>query len=65
MLICHSSMRHTGVLYFLVSIASNSCATIRQLKDWKACQDDGQKVCSLGRSSNFDSYLDFQENYIL
>ncbi|CAL9079384.1 unnamed protein product [Musa textilis] len=34
----------TGVLYFLVSIASNSHATIRQLKDWKACQDDGQKL---------------------
>ncbi|THU44505.1 hypothetical protein C4D60_Mb02t08080 [Musa balbisiana] len=34
----------TGVLYFLVSIASNSRATIRQLKDWKACQDDGQKL---------------------
>ncbi|RWW02100.1 hypothetical protein GW17_00034831 [Ensete ventricosum] len=33
-----------GVLYFLVSIASNSRATIRQLKDWNACQDDGQKL---------------------
>ncbi|KAF2305283.1 hypothetical protein GH714_003465 [Hevea brasiliensis] len=33
-----------GVPFFLVCIASNSHATIRHLKDWEACQGDGQKV---------------------
>uniref|UniRef100_A0A2P2LII0 Ubiquitin-like modifier-activating enzyme ATG7 n=1 Tax=Rhizophora mucronata TaxID=61149 RepID=A0A2P2LII0_RHIMU len=32
------------VPFFLVSIASNSHATIRHLKDWEVCQGDGQKV---------------------
>ncbi|KDP21082.1 hypothetical protein JCGZ_21553 [Jatropha curcas] len=33
-----------GVPFFLVCIASDSHATIRHLKDWEACQRDGQKV---------------------
>ena len=32
------------VPFFLVSIASNSRATSRHLKDWEACQEDGHKV---------------------
>ncbi|KAK2642409.1 hypothetical protein Ddye_024172 [Dipteronia dyeriana] len=32
------------VPFFLVSIAADSQATIRHLKDWEACQGDGQKL---------------------
>lgn len=32
------------VPFFFISIASNSHATIRHLKDWEACQADNQKV---------------------
>ncbi|KVH89483.1 Molybdenum cofactor biosynthesis, MoeB [Cynara cardunculus var. scolymus] len=32
------------VPFFLVSISSNSHATIRSLKDFKACQQDGHKI---------------------
>lgn len=32
------------VPFFLVTIASNAHATIRQLRDWQLCQEDGQKV---------------------
>ncbi|KAL5772250.1 hypothetical protein ACOSQ2_012174 [Xanthoceras sorbifolium] len=32
------------VPFFLVSIAADSHATIRHLKDWEACQGDGQKL---------------------
>ncbi|WCJ27184.1 Ubiquitin-like modifier-activating enzyme atg7 [Euphorbia peplus] len=32
------------VPFFLVCIGANSHATIRHLKDWEACQGDGQKV---------------------
>lgn len=31
--------------FFLVSIASNSHATIKHLKEWPSCQQDGNKVC--------------------
>ncbi|WOK99354.1 hypothetical protein Cni_G08066 [Canna indica] len=34
----------TDMPFFLVSITSNSHATIRQLKDWEACIDDSQKL---------------------
>ncbi|XP_010279100.1 PREDICTED: ubiquitin-like modifier-activating enzyme atg7 [Nelumbo nucifera] len=30
--------------FFLVTIASNSHATIRPLRDWDACQGDGEKI---------------------
>ena len=33
------------VPFFLVNIAPNSHATIKHLKDWEACQEDGHKVC--------------------
>lgn len=32
------------VPYFLLTIAPNSRATIRHLKDWEACEGDGQKL---------------------
>lgn len=34
----------TGVPFFLVSVASNSNVTIRNLSDWDACQREGHKV---------------------
>lgn len=34
------------VPFFLVTIASNSRASIRPLTDWELCQGDGQKVHS-------------------
>ncbi|CAN1229883.1 Ubiquitin-like modifier-activating enzyme atg7 [Linum grandiflorum] len=39
-----SSNTTAGVPFFLVSIASDSSATIRHLKDWEACQGDAKKV---------------------
>ncbi|CAN1327384.1 Ubiquitin-like modifier-activating enzyme atg7 [Linum perenne] len=39
-----SSKTTAGVPFFLVSIASDSSASIRHLKDWEACQGDGKKV---------------------
>ncbi|CAI0557908.1 unnamed protein product [Linum tenue] len=39
-----SSNSTAGVPFFLVSIASDSRASIRHLKDWEACQGDGQKL---------------------
>lgn len=33
------------VPFFLISIAPNSCAKIKHLKDWEACQEDGHKAC--------------------
>ncbi|WJZ96520.1 hypothetical protein VitviT2T_015198 [Vitis vinifera] len=39
-----NSSSTADVPFFLVSIASNSRATIRHLKDWEACQEDGHKL---------------------
>lgn len=39
--------------YFLLTIAPNSRATIRNLKDWEACEGDGQKVCA----NNFNFFF--------
>ncbi|CAA6665846.1 unnamed protein product [Spirodela intermedia] len=39
-----SSSLTADVPFFLVSIANNSRATIRPLRDWKSCQGDGQKL---------------------
>ncbi|KAL5226746.1 hypothetical protein ABZP36_015011 [Zizania latifolia] len=39
------SSETTVVPFFLVNIPPDSSATIRQLKDWKTCQGNGQKVC--------------------
>ncbi|KAI8525686.1 hypothetical protein RHMOL_Rhmol13G0248700 [Rhododendron molle] len=38
-----SSSVTTDVPFFLVSIASNSHATIKHLKEWPSCQQDGNK----------------------
>ncbi|CAK9152601.1 unnamed protein product [Ilex paraguariensis] len=38
-----SSSSTTDVPFFLISIALNSHATIRPLKDWEACQGEGHK----------------------
>ncbi|GFZ07103.1 ThiF family protein [Actinidia rufa] len=38
-----SSSATTDVPFFLVSIDSNSHATIKHLKDWESCQHDGHK----------------------
>lgn len=35
----------TDVPFFLISIAPNSRAKIKHLKDWEACQEDGHKAC--------------------
>jgi len=32
------------VPFFLVTIDQNSCATVRPLKDWEACQGNANKV---------------------
>ncbi|KAM7500708.1 hypothetical protein LguiA_025122 [Lonicera macranthoides] len=39
-----NSSSTTDAPFFLVSIASNSCITVRHLKDWEACQRDGHKL---------------------
>ncbi|KAJ1284307.1 hypothetical protein BS78_03G194500 [Paspalum vaginatum] len=39
-----ASSETTVVPFFLVSISSGSSASIRQLKDWKACQGNCQKL---------------------
>ncbi|KAI4296917.1 hypothetical protein L6164_036834 [Bauhinia variegata] len=39
-----SSRSTADVPFFLVSIDSNSRATVRHLKDWEACQSDAQKI---------------------
>ncbi|TXG47559.1 hypothetical protein EZV62_026853 [Acer yangbiense] len=41
------------VPFFLVSIASDSQATIRHLKDWEACQGDGQKNKNVRLTSQY------------
>lgn len=38
------SSETTVVPFFLINISPDSSATIRQLKDWKACQGNGQKL---------------------
>lgn len=40
-------MSSADVPFFLVSISSNSAATIRQLAEFEACQRDGHKVCHM------------------
>ena len=40
------------VPFFLVSIDPNSQATVKHIKDWETCQNDGHKVC-LHDSSHF------------
>nr|AVY91650.1 ubiquitin-activating enzyme E1-like [Saccharum hybrid cultivar SP80-3280] len=39
-----ASSETTVIPFFLVSISSDSSASIRQLKDWKACQGNYQKL---------------------
>lgn len=39
-----ASSETTVVPFFLVSISSDSSASIRQLKDWKACQGNSEKL---------------------
>ncbi|XP_021766091.1 ubiquitin-like modifier-activating enzyme atg7 [Chenopodium quinoa] len=39
-----SSTVTAGVPFFLVTIASNSHATVRQLSEWESCQRDSEKV---------------------
>ncbi|KAJ6842150.1 ubiquitin-like modifier-activating enzyme atg7 [Iris pallida] len=39
-----NSISTAGVPFFLVTISSNSQATVRPLQDWEFCQDDGQKI---------------------
>uniref|UniRef100_A0A0D9YBP4 Ubiquitin-like modifier-activating enzyme ATG7 n=1 Tax=Oryza glumipatula TaxID=40148 RepID=A0A0D9YBP4_9ORYZ len=38
------SSETTVVPFFLINISPDSSTTIRQLKDWKACQGNGQKL---------------------
>ncbi|KAF0898635.1 hypothetical protein E2562_008211 [Oryza meyeriana var. granulata] len=38
------SSETTVVPFFLIDLSPDSSATIRQLKDWKACQGNGQKL---------------------
>lgn len=42
----------SDVPFFLVSIDPNSQATVKHIKDWETCQNDGHKVC-LHDSSHF------------
>ncbi|KAJ7968694.1 ubiquitin-like modifier-activating enzyme atg7 [Quillaja saponaria] len=39
-----SSSSTADVPFFLVSVAPNSHATVRHLKDWEACQNDARKL---------------------
>ncbi|KAK7258209.1 hypothetical protein RIF29_32733 [Crotalaria pallida] len=39
-----SSKSTADVPFFLVTVDSNSRATVRLLKDWEACQSDGNKI---------------------
>ncbi|KAF7022821.1 hypothetical protein CFC21_035464, partial [Triticum aestivum] len=39
-----SSNETAALPFFFVDISSDSCIAIRQLKDWKDCQDNGQKL---------------------
>lgn len=49
------------VPYFLLTIAPNSRATIRHLKDWEACEGDGQKVCA----NNFNFFFLVEVNWFV
>ena len=48
--------------FFFVDISSDSCIAIRQLKDWKDCQDNGQKVCLC---YSFDHHKYFVLSYLV
>ncbi|KAF8409020.1 hypothetical protein HHK36_005092 [Tetracentron sinense] len=54
-----NSSSTADVPFFLVSIASNSRATIRHLRDWEVCQGDGQKVRPKSLFAFFEKFILF------